>query len=323
MPAADAPQHDRVRAARPAGVRARLLGALRTGVGAEDQDRVGRERQRAGGAERGLRLARDLALLDLRADEEQHERERQPGADRERDPQQHAAGGDAAAGAVARPSDAPAPRAAATRTAAPVQLVEPGVLAAQALAQAARPRAVARVRGWGPAPAALRGGPSSPARWTRYAGPSPRRETSSRSSAMPVYSGRDAAGVRYRGRSRRHEAACRRGRRRPQRPQPRPPRGARARPARAAGGGRRGGRGGARGGGGRGDGGRLRDPVPDRPAPRDGDDGREPAAQRRALPRPDGGAARAAGRGRQRRQRRRARRAARWRGAGRRATRSC
>src|SRR5215213_1735221 len=150
--AAAAPEHDRVRAARAAGVRARLLRALWARVGAEDQDRVGRERHRAGGSQRGFRLVGDLALLDLSADEEQHEREREPGADRERDPQQHAPGGDAAVATAQARQPPAAPRAAGTAIAASAravgeQLVEARFLAAEAFAQPTRLRAIARVGG--------------------------------------------------------------------------------------------------------------------------------------------------------------------------------
>ena len=82
--AADPPQHQRVRAApRIVGVGARLLGALRSLVGADDQDRVGRRQHVPAGGERRLRRGRKIALLDLRADDEQHEREQQPGYNRD------------------------------------------------------------------------------------------------------------------------------------------------------------------------------------------------------------------------------------------------
>ena len=84
--AADAHQQDRVRARGLADlVRAGLLGALRAGVGAEHEDRVRARsacsRAPPSSASGGVG---DLRRLDLRGDQEQHERDQQPGDERRR-----------------------------------------------------------------------------------------------------------------------------------------------------------------------------------------------------------------------------------------------
>ncbi len=91
--APDPPQHHRVRAAAGvAGVGPGLLGADRPLIGAEDQHGVGRGQHVAPGAQRRAGRARQIALLDLRADDEQHEREQQPGHHRDGDVLEASAG---------------------------------------------------------------------------------------------------------------------------------------------------------------------------------------------------------------------------------------
>ena len=75
LAAADAHQQDRVRAA-AVGRRAGLLGVLGPRVGAEHEDRVGAGQREAGAAEGDL--AAEVALLELGADQEEHEREGDP-----------------------------------------------------------------------------------------------------------------------------------------------------------------------------------------------------------------------------------------------------
>ena len=225
----------------PLVVRARLGGRRAALVGAEHEDRVRAREREAGAAERALGRVGDLALLDLRADEEQHDGERDPADEREREPLARRARRD-------RAPWQPAPRSAARGAPA---------LARAPLAQ--RPSV-------GVAVAAA---PSSDgrARYFVYLGGSSGR---SGRSCSGVWWQRHARRLRDRRRPGWHEAPGGRGRRGPRRPSPRPA--ARARGAdepSAARHGRRRRRGGCAtrptapvvGG-------RLRDPVADRPPAR-------------------------------------------------------
>ena len=79
VPAADPHQLDRVRAPAPAGLRAGLPRALRPHVGAEDQDRRRARRSARPPLVSSDRVARvDPVLEELRAEQEQHDRERDP-----------------------------------------------------------------------------------------------------------------------------------------------------------------------------------------------------------------------------------------------------
>ena len=94
--AADAHEQDRVRAPVAGRLRARLGGVARAHVGAEHEDVVRRRGGIAGAAEQAVGVG-DLALLDLRADEEDEDRQRDPGDDREQDPADDAAAREALA----------------------------------------------------------------------------------------------------------------------------------------------------------------------------------------------------------------------------------
>ena len=84
-PAADPPEHQRVRtAARVVGVGSGLLRADRALVGADDQDGVRRGEHVPARGQCRLGGGREVALVGLGADQEQHERQQQPGADRQR-----------------------------------------------------------------------------------------------------------------------------------------------------------------------------------------------------------------------------------------------
>ena len=97
VPAADAQQLDRVRAARPRRGRARApwcpsRADRSRGSGSSSALTIGRPAE----DELGLRLSVDAVLQELRAEQEQHPRQRDPSGDRERDPLQHPADGSAA-----------------------------------------------------------------------------------------------------------------------------------------------------------------------------------------------------------------------------------
>ena len=88
---------------RPAGrLRAGLARVLRALVGAEHEHVVRRPQRVAGAAEALVGRVGDLALLDLRADEEQHERQRDPDRDRARAPSARCASPTSRAAARAR-----------------------------------------------------------------------------------------------------------------------------------------------------------------------------------------------------------------------------
>ena len=131
--AADPPEHDRVRpAAGVVRVRTGLLGSLRPLVGAEDQHRVGRGQHVPARRQRRLRRVRHLAALDLGADDEQQQRQQQPGHDRGREIQKRALPGQTAA-------VPPAPTGAAVAIGArPVGRETEVLLAAQARFQSPR-----------------------------------------------------------------------------------------------------------------------------------------------------------------------------------------
>ena len=100
--AAGAHEQDRVAAAGARGARAGLLGPRRALVGAEDEGRLRLEDPDPAVGELGLRGGGHLVLVDLRGDEEEDEREADPGDQRERQPLDHAADADRLALALLR-----------------------------------------------------------------------------------------------------------------------------------------------------------------------------------------------------------------------------
>ena len=100
--AAGAHEQDRVAAARARGARSGLLRARRALVGAEDEGRLRLDDPDPAARQLGLRGGGHLVLVDLRRDEEEDQRQADPGHQRERQPFDHPADGDALAPALLR-----------------------------------------------------------------------------------------------------------------------------------------------------------------------------------------------------------------------------
>src|SRR4051794_33711063 len=97
VPAAEAQEHDAVRAARTGDRRAGLARAGRPPVRAEHERRLRARQADAAARERGLGGVGDRVLLQRRADQEEHEREEQPAGERDDEPLDDAPDGDALA----------------------------------------------------------------------------------------------------------------------------------------------------------------------------------------------------------------------------------
>ena len=101
MPAAGADEHDRVRAAEAGGFCPRFLAVLLASVRAQHEDVVDRCQRVAGRVEHAGDVRRQGGALEVRADEEQDERQHQPAEDEREQAEQDALGGHPAAPAGA------------------------------------------------------------------------------------------------------------------------------------------------------------------------------------------------------------------------------
>ncbi len=96
VPAAGADQHDRVRAPEARGFRPRFLGVLLAAVGAQHEDVAGGGQRVAGRVEHTGDVARQRGPLEVRGDEEQHEREHEPADEQRKQAEHDAPGGEPA-----------------------------------------------------------------------------------------------------------------------------------------------------------------------------------------------------------------------------------